>query len=335
MCAGQQELMDGAFDMPSPAATNMLDERYSQASHMSSEMDQPPLPPHLSVPENWDQQLGQLGSEFGDEFDQPQVQRKRSAECQLYADMDADLEQPVPKRARQSAAAHAAAAPDLLEDDHGLHLQPPLPDSSAHAPFRPPSSNSAATGAPPLPEASPGKPAEPRLIIGSSARTAAHTTLGMPAGAGGASARAGPPALSLGKAAQEARLRGQLGSDSKALPRSASASGDQVKDPGKQARLANGATVQQGSADADVMASYGPAFLQKAIGVFEGGRVSVNAKILKNLIPAMDPAEAYVGLGWAGWCIAQNTSPETQLQVGHSIRSSCFHMANCVWMRSE
>ena len=320
--------MDGAFDMPSPAAPNMLDERYSQASHMSSEMDQPPLPPHLSVPENWDQQLGQLGSEFGDEFDQPQVQRKRSAERQLYADIGADLDEPEPKRARQTATTLAAAPPDLLEDNHGLHLQPPLPDSSAPVPFRPPFSNGAAAVVPPLPGASPGKPAEPRLIVGSSARAAAHTTLGMPAGAGGASARAAPAASPLGKAAQGARLRGQLGSDSKALPRLASASGDQAKDPGKQARLANGANVQQGPADAKGMASYGPAFLQKAIGVFEGGRVSVNAKILKNLIPAMDPAEAYVGLGWAGWCIAENITPETQLQVGHSIRSSCVHMAS-------
>jgi hypothetical protein len=104
--------------------------------------------------------------------------------------------------------------------------------------------------------------------------------------------------------------------------------GIEAKNLGKQLRLADGVPVQQKSADANEMASYGPAFLQKAIGIFEGGRVSVNAKILRNLIPAMDPAEAYVGLGWAGWCIAQNTTPETQLQVGHSICTLLIPMAN-------
>ena len=63
------------------------------------------------------------------------------------------------------------------------------------------------------------------------------------------------------------------------------------------------------------MGAYGPAFLQKAISVFDEGRVSVNAKILKKIIPSMDPAEAYTGLAWAGWCIAQNTLPENQTQV--------------------
>ena len=70
------------------------------------------------------------------------------------------------------------------------------------------------------------------------------------------------------------------------------------------------------------MAAYGPAFLQKAISVFDEGRVSVNAKILKKIIPSMDPAEAYTGLAWAGWCIAQNTLPETQTQVGHPTLST-------------
>ena len=300
-CAGEQELIDEAWDT-SPSYQQQLhtssngDGFVSHDSQISTQMLQAPLPPHLSVPENWDQQLGQLGSEFGDEFDQAQPQldqRKR----QLYADPAADLNKPMPKRARQSPP-RLEAPPHLLEDEHGMLLQPPLPDGPAVGPAAAKILwNSSPAAAKPPPGVSPSKPSERSRSL-SAALAKSSATPGS----------AAPSASPLGKAALEARLqRAQQGTDNKALPRSASAIGEQTS------RLANGGTAQHSDVG---MASYGPAFLQKAIVVFDEGRVSVNAKILKSLIPKLDPAEAYTGLAWAGWCIAQNTLPETQMQVG-------------------
>lgn len=302
--AGKQELIDEAWDT-SPSYQQQQYTRsngdgfVSHDSQISVQMPQAPLPPHLSVPENWDQQLGQLGSEFGDEFDQAQPQldqRKR----QLYADPAADLDKPMPKRARQSPP-RLEAPPHLLEDENGMLLQPPLPDGPAVGPAAAKILwNSSPAAAKPMPGVSPSKPSErSRSLSSALARSSA------------APGSAAPSASPLGKAALEARLqRVQQGTDSKALPRSASAIGEQPS------RQANGGTAQHNDVGKGGMASYGPAFLQKAIVVFDEGRVSVNAKILKSLIPKMDPAEAYTGLAWAGWCIAQNTLPETQMQVG-------------------
>lgn len=293
--AGPQELIDEAWWASSSAqqehAASMGEDFHGQDSQLSTQMPQAPLPPHLSVPENWDQQLGQLGSEFGEEFDQaqPKAARKRSADRQLYADAGADVEAPAPKQARPSPAAPLAAPPHLLEEDHSVLLQPVITDSSsAKAGARPPW---------PLPGPSPRKPAGPLS------------------------------APQLGKAAWPA---GQPDSGSRALPRSASANGlrpasaDRSRDPDSQRSLPNGAAAQQGGQKADGMSGYGPAFLEKAIGVFEEGQVSVNGKILKKLIPGMDPAEAYVGLGWAGWALAQYTTPATQLQVCSQLGSEAI-----------
>ena len=314
-CAGHQELLDEAWDISpawsqqQPYAASMSDAFVSHDSQMSNQIEQGHFPAHLSVPENWDQQLGQLGSEFGDDLDQAQpqlYQRKRAAGRQLYADPAADLDEPMPKRARQSPV-QPAAPPQMLEDEHGLLLQPPLPDSSAAMPgaARPTWMSSPAAGRP-VPGAAPG-PLNPRIRSLSAALGAGSIAGGGPARAGPEQSRAAPSASPLGKAPHEASRRNELGSSSKALPKSAHISDNQ------QGHLANGATPQAGAAG---MAAYGPAFLQKAISVFDEGRVSVNAKILKKIIPSMDPAEAYTGLAWAGWCIAQNTLPETQTQVG-------------------
>ena len=315
LCAGQQELLDEAWDTSpaysahQPYAASLSDAFASHDSQMSNQIEQ--FPPHLSVPENWDQQLGQLGSEFGDDPDQAQpqlYQRKRAAERQLYADPAADLDEPMPKRARQSPV-RLAAPPQMLEDEHGLLLQPALPDSSAAMPgaARPTWMPSPAAGRP-APGAAPGQ-LNPRMRSLSAATGAANAAVGSAARPGAEQSRAAPSASPLGKAPIEASRRSELGSSSRALPRSAHVSDNQ------QGHLSNGAIPQAGAAG---MAAYGPAFLQKAISVFDEGRVSVNAKILKKIIPSMDPAEAYTGLAWAGWCIAQNTLPETQTQVAQA-----------------
>ena len=305
MSAGHQELLDEAWDTSpaysahQPYAASLSDAFASHDSQMSNQIEQ--FPPHLSVPENWDQQLGQLGSEFGDDLDQAQpqlYQRKRAADRQLYADPAADLDEPMPKRARQSPV-QLAAPPQMLEDEHGLLLQPPLPDSSAAMPgaARPTWMSSPAAGRP-VPGAAPGQP--------NSRMRSLSAALGSAARPGTEQSRAAPSASPLGKAPQDASQRNELGNSSRALPRSTHASDDQ------QGHLPNGFVPQARAAG---VAAYGPAFLQKAISVFDEGRVSVNAKILKKIIPSMDPAEAYTGLAWAGWCIAQNTLPETQTQV--------------------
>ena len=278
---------------------------------MSNQIEQAQLPLHLSVPENWDQQLGQLGSEFGDEPAQAQPklhQRKRPADHQQYADPAAGLDEPVPKRARQSPA-QPAAPPHLLEDEHGLLLRSPLPNGSAAMPAaaRPLWVSGSAAGRP-VPGGTPGK-LNPRMRSLSTALGAATTAVGSAARAGAEQSRAAPSASPVGRAP----LHDEAGSFREAQPRSAPASDDQ------QGRLLNGASSQARAAG---MAAYGPAFLQSAISVFDEGRVSVNAKILKKIIPSMDPAEAYTGLAWAGWCIAQNTLPETQAQVGQAHPSS-------------
>ena len=312
--------MDEAWDtspashQQQPYATSTSDAFASYDSQMSNQVEQAQPPQHLTVPENWDQQLGQLGSEFGDEPAQAQPklhQRKRPAASQQYADPAADLDEPVPKRARQSPA-QPAAPPHLLEDEHGLLLQSPLPNSSAAglAAARPLRTTSSAAGRP-VPGAAPDRLNTCMRSL-STALGAATTAVGSAARAGAEQSRAAPSASPAGRAPQEALLQNRVGSGGKALPRSAPVTDDQ------QGRLSNGASSQARAAG---MAAYGPGFLQKAISVFDEGRVSVNAKILKKIIPSMDPAEAYTGLAWAGWCIAQNTLPETQTQVGraHSV----------------
>ena len=305
MCAGKQESLDRSFwtahsTLQTPRMSNSSEEYMGQASQQSSQMPQA-LPSQLSaVPENWDQQLGQLGSEFGDDFDQPhepsmlpvrqqQQQLKRPAERQLYEDLHADIAGPLPKRPRPSPApaqAPAVAPPHLLEEDPGPLLHPPLPSSAAPA----------ASAARPAQQSSPKtvRFAPDASNISSAVDPAKALPLLHPSPK--------PAALD---AISRQKLRRHL--PSRPAPPS----------PPPDLAAQGSPAARQHQAEGDGMASYGPAFLQKAIGAFDEGRVSVNAKILKKLVPSMDPAEAYVGLGWAGWCIAHNTSPENEVQVCH------------------
>ena len=238
---------------------------------------------------------GQLGSEFGEEFDQPheprmpavqQQQLKRPAERQLYDDLHTDIAVPLHKRPRPSPAparAPVPAPPHLLEEGPLLH--PPLPSSTSPA----------ASAA--------------RLARQSSPNAVRFT----------------PDVSSISAAVNPAKVvamlhppptTGALASISRLQPRRHLANRPAPPSPPDLAAQGRGAA-RQDQAEANGMASYGPAFLEKAISAFDEGRVSVNAKILKKLVPSMDPAEAYVGLGWAGWCIIHNTTPETRLQVCH------------------
>ena len=302
ICAGQQESLDGSFwtahsSLQTPRMSNSTEEYVG--SQQSSQIPQA-VPHHLSaVPENWDQQLGQLGSEFGEDFDQPHepsmppvVQRqqlKRPAERQLYDDLHADIAGPVPKRPRSSPAparAPAVAPPHLLEEDASPLLHPPLPSSAA------PAASAARPARHTSPKAVSFAPDVSSIIP--AVDPAKVVALHHPP----------PPTAALDAIGRQKRRR--------PLP-------DRPVPPSLPSdRAAQGSpAARQDQAEGNSMASYGPAFLQSAISAFDEGRVSVNAKILKKLVPSMDPAEAYVGLGWAGWCLIHNTTPETQLQVSH------------------
>ena len=302
MCAGKQESLDGSFwtshsSLQTPRMSNSTEEYVGQGSQQSSQIPQA-VPSHLSaVPENWDQQLGQLGSEFGDEFDQPRepsmppvVQRqqlKRPSDFQLFDALHADIAGPLAKRPRPSPAparAPAAAPPHLLEEDASPLLHPPLPGSAA-------------------PAASAARPA--RQISPKAVSFAPDVSSIIPAldpAKVVALHHPPPPSAALDAIGRQKRRRHLPDTQVPPSPPS---------DPAAQGSPA----ARQDQAEGDGMASYGPAFLQSAISAFDEGRVSVNAKILKKLVPSMDPAEAYVGLGWAGWCLIHNTTPETQLQV--------------------
>lgn len=317
ICAGQQESLDGSFwaahsSLQTPRMSNSTEEYVGQGSQQSSQIPQA-VPSHLSaVPENWDQQLGQLGSEFGEEFDQPhepsmpqvarqQQQLKRSAE--IFDDLHADIAGPLAKRPRPSPAPSrvpAAAAPHLLEEDASPLLHPPLPSSAA-------------------PAASAARPAQ--QISPKAVSFAPDVSSIIPAlDPANVVALHHPPAPSAALDAIGRQKRRRH------LP-------DRPVPPSPPLDLAaqGSPAARQDQAEGDGMASYGPAFLQSAISAFDEGRVSVNAKILKKLVPSMDPAEAYVGLGWAGWCLIHNTTPETRLQVSHRYAQN----GSTIWLASS